>query len=328
MRECLDSVLNQSFKDIEIIAVHGKSTDNSKAILEEYTQLENRMIIIDQEGRGLGNARNIGLDAAQGQYVHFLDADDFISHDFYQEMINAVNKDNTDLAYCTSLLYKDEKVNGTFSFDGDNLPFEYWALSTAWAYLFKRECVEGENPLRFDSVAYEEDNIFSFLLFRRVHSFSKADKAILYYRQFSSEGNNLMTLRKKNPEKFQSSVCHVWKRALDSARDLSEADRKKYAVAYIRFFGTEYGYLQSMAKWSNIHLFMNMKKEAACLFPENMLDNARVPFLKKYRHRLYHQWGITLYLCYLRKKILRFKFSRNNKYLILFGRTIYNSRNH
>lgn len=81
LRECLDSVVNQTLRDIEIICVNDGSTDNSGAILAEYAALDGRITVITQENRGLSAARNVGMDAATGKYIYFIDSDDYIDLD-------------------------------------------------------------------------------------------------------------------------------------------------------------------------------------------------------------------------------------------------------
>ena len=81
LRECLDSVINQSLDNIEIICVNDGSTDKSRDILSEYKNKDKRISILDKENGGLSSARNAGLKAAVGKYVFFLDSDDCIASD-------------------------------------------------------------------------------------------------------------------------------------------------------------------------------------------------------------------------------------------------------
>ena len=81
LRECLDSVINQTLKEIEIICVNDGSTDSSLAILEEYAKKDSRISVVSQENSGLSVTRNVGLDLARGKYVYFLDSDDHIDLD-------------------------------------------------------------------------------------------------------------------------------------------------------------------------------------------------------------------------------------------------------
>ena len=76
LRECLDSLIGQSFKDIEILCINDGSDDNSIQILREYEKADNRITVIDQENMGVAKTRNKALDLVHGNYVYFMDADD------------------------------------------------------------------------------------------------------------------------------------------------------------------------------------------------------------------------------------------------------------
>lgn len=88
LRDCLDSVVNQTLEDIEIICVNDGSTDNSLAILEDYAEKDSRIRIINQENKGLGGARNTGLYNANGEYISFIDSDDWIEPNTFEESYN------------------------------------------------------------------------------------------------------------------------------------------------------------------------------------------------------------------------------------------------
>ena len=88
LKDCLDSVVNQTLEDIEIICVNDGSTDNSLAILEDYAEKDSRIKIITQENKGLGGARNTGLYHANGEYISFIDSDDWIELNTFEELYN------------------------------------------------------------------------------------------------------------------------------------------------------------------------------------------------------------------------------------------------
>ena len=88
LKECINSIINQTLKDIEIICVNDGSTDNSLKILEELSQLDNRIKIINKENGGLASARNAGMKVASGEYYTFIDSDDFIDTNAYETVIN------------------------------------------------------------------------------------------------------------------------------------------------------------------------------------------------------------------------------------------------
>ena len=88
LRECLDSIVNQTLQDIEIICINDGSTDGSAVILEEYAAKDKRIKILNQENKGAGEARNAGINSAQGKYLAFIDGDDFYCTDFCEKMHN------------------------------------------------------------------------------------------------------------------------------------------------------------------------------------------------------------------------------------------------
>ena len=94
---CLDSVCYQSMKDIEIICVNDGSTDNSLAVLHAYKRRDKRIIIIDKENEGSGVARNTGLKIARGEYVYFVDGDDWLEQDVLLKTSKKADETNADI---------------------------------------------------------------------------------------------------------------------------------------------------------------------------------------------------------------------------------------
>ena len=98
LRKCLDSVCNQTLSDIEVICINDCSPDNSLEILQEYAQKDKRIKIIDfKENKGAAVARNTGIDEAQGEYIGFVDPDDYIALNFYEKLYNKAIKNNADV---------------------------------------------------------------------------------------------------------------------------------------------------------------------------------------------------------------------------------------
>lgn len=87
LKRCLDSLVNQTLKDIEIICVNDGSTDGSLAILDEYVRNDDRIVVINQENSGQSVARNRGIDVAKGEYIGFVDSDDWVSEDYLKSCI-------------------------------------------------------------------------------------------------------------------------------------------------------------------------------------------------------------------------------------------------
>jgi glycosyltransferase involved in cell wall biosynthesis len=106
--KCLDSVVTQTYKSIEIIVVNDGSTDNTPSIVESYSEIDNRIIIIGQENQGLSVARNVGLNASHGDYIYFLDADDFISKSAIENSLDFAEKNKLDIVEGRIVHYYDE----------------------------------------------------------------------------------------------------------------------------------------------------------------------------------------------------------------------------
>ncbi|MBE7065895.1 MAG: glycosyltransferase [Ruminococcaceae bacterium] len=100
LTECIDSITNQTYKNIEIILVDDGSTDNSGAMCDEYTKKDSRIKVIHQKNQGLATVRNVSVAAATGDYIGFVDSDDFISPNMYSDMILIAQEKKADIVMC------------------------------------------------------------------------------------------------------------------------------------------------------------------------------------------------------------------------------------
>lgn len=146
LRECLDSVLNQTLGDIEIICIDDGSTDCSAKILEEYAKDDRRIRVITQSNAGAGAARNTGLAIAQGQWFSFLDADDVFDSKMLSDMVVAGESENADVVACS------EKKRGDIFFR-----WRGWA----WDKLFKRDFIM-RHMFEFQNLPVSNDLFFTY----------------------------------------------------------------------------------------------------------------------------------------------------------------------
>ena len=109
LNKCVDSIINQTYKNLEIILVDDGSPDSCGKICDEYAKKDNRIKVIHKENGGVSSARNIGLDVATGDYVGFVDSDDWIDIDMYELLIDISIKHNCDIARCTYRDYIDNR---------------------------------------------------------------------------------------------------------------------------------------------------------------------------------------------------------------------------
>lgn len=105
--KCLESLIKQTLKDIEIICVNDGSMDNSLAILKEFASKDSRIRIIDNQHQGVAKTRNTGIEQSTGEYIGFVDSDDYIDIDFFEKLYNSATKSNSDIAIASILKHKN-----------------------------------------------------------------------------------------------------------------------------------------------------------------------------------------------------------------------------
>lgn len=157
---CLDSILNQTFSDLEIICIENNSTDNSPEILQEYIKKDARLRVFHQPIQGQSDARNLGLEKAQGQYIGFVDSDDSIDVNYYQQLCQAAINTHADVI-CTgyqSILPGQEhnKVQWGNLCECNNWEDRWKVSSAVWDKIYKRNFIE-KNAIRFPTATTWED---------------------------------------------------------------------------------------------------------------------------------------------------------------------------
>ena len=160
LRKSLDSVCNQTLSNIEIICINDCSTDKSMDILKEYFLKDERIKIIDfKENKGAAAARNTGIDEANGEYIGFVDSDDFVDIDFYEKLYNAAIEENSDIAKGSYLYSKNnfvsDTINNMIETEKTNFAMEYCSA------IFKKDFLE-KNNIDFPSIVDLEDPVFAF----------------------------------------------------------------------------------------------------------------------------------------------------------------------
>ena len=119
LKECIDSILNQTFKDIEVIFINDGSTDNSVQVIKE-NMTKNNFIIIEQENRGLGAARNVGLKKSTGEYILFLDSDDYLDKYACEHMYKVAIDTESDVVQCGfKFFYEDGRADKLVKYKQD-----------------------------------------------------------------------------------------------------------------------------------------------------------------------------------------------------------------
>jgi glycosyltransferase involved in cell wall biosynthesis len=197
LEDCLDTIINQTLKDIEIICVNDGSTDKSSDILKKFAAKDDRITIINQENQGAGVARNKGLRIAKGEYLSFLDADDFFELDMLEKAYNYSLKNSLDVCVYGVKTFND-KTSETRRIDYDiqkrYLPektifnykdFPKYVFNTfknwTWNKLFRRSFIL-ENDIEFQELFRTNDLLFTCKSLIKADKISVLDVPLVYYR--------------------------------------------------------------------------------------------------------------------------------------------------
>lgn len=108
LNKCLDSIINQTYKNLEIVLVDDGSTDRSGLICDDYAAKDNRVIVLHKENSGVSEARNIGLKHSTGEFIGFVDGDDYVDRQMYELLLERLESDNSDMAACNYLQVDEE----------------------------------------------------------------------------------------------------------------------------------------------------------------------------------------------------------------------------
>ena len=190
LKRCLDSLINQTLSDIDIICINDGSKDSSLQILEQYAQKDSRIVIYNQENSGLSVARNTGLEHASGEYIGFVDSDDWVDLDFYEKLYNSAKNNNADIAVADfirehpnkkpkRLKLKEEKIYTTP--EDKFMICKVHREGCVWNKIYRTEFIKSIN-LKFVPKMYYEDRDFTI----RSLYFSKklVTTPNTYYRYF------------------------------------------------------------------------------------------------------------------------------------------------
>ena len=189
LEKCIDSILTQSYTNIEIILVDDGSTDHSLEICNMYKDIDNRISVYSRNNGGVSAARNLGLDVAKGSCVMFVDPDDYIHEKLVESLKNCIEEENADISYCfawdvhektRSIDTKSKKSGNKIVIDTAHFDWGGWTShTTVWGALFRRRVVK---KVRFDEVlSIAEDTYFFANCIKETDKSVCLDKALYYY---------------------------------------------------------------------------------------------------------------------------------------------------
>lgn len=337
-RQCIESVINQTLTDIEIIPVDDGSPDNCGAIMDEYAQKDSRIKPIHKSNGGYGSAVNAGIEAATGEYIGIVETDDWVEPDMYEKLYNQAKKLDADVCKCDFKYYygknKFKKCNAISTIAPEDTVFTLKENPnimkfhvSIWSAIYRREFLN-KNNIRVEeskSASYQ-DMPFASLVYAKGAKITLVHDHLINYR--AEEGMDSSTIRTDGRLKMMPIMCGLAKKYFIENDCWNEVKE----IAYKHFYNCSFGmWIQTKKEFKKAHfdelykLFKDIPNENVKLINFNateqkimsyIIDNDYKSLLKK----------SSLYCCSklkkFRRKIIQLKFNNRGKYLKLFGKTI------
>ena len=280
LNKCVDSILNQTFTDFELILVDDESPDNCGNICEEYAKQDSRVKVIHKKNGGLSSARNAGIDIARGKFLGFVDSDDYIAPDMYETLYNNILKDDADISVCGIYDCYENKVSVSYNslenFTVDKLQAFKLLLEgkkiagSICNKLIKRDIIK---DIRFPVGRLYEDAFFTNSLIQVVNTVTVTTAPKYYYMH----RQNSITTVKFNCKLMD--IIDAYTECLNIVKDKFPAITKQ---AYFRYFWAHFIILDKMLLTQNYLSIPEYKKVVHVLktntlkiFSNNCFENSR-----------------------------------------------------
>ncbi len=341
LEECLNSIICQTFSDIEIICVNDGSTDNSRTILEEYKRKDSRIIIIDKENGGLSSARNAGYKIAQGEFISYIDSDDWVESTMLEKLYNNITSLNSDIAICAVNQYDEWKgemakptryfslaafdksfENRTFSYR-ETAPFIMEVCVMAWNKLYRKSFLDYCNA-EFPEGLIFEDGPFFFSIFFKTDKVSIV-REFLYYYRINRQGSIVQI----GGEKFLNiidvvNLMYIYLKATPIWKQV------KYD--FYRHKAEDVIYRYDLMPLKIKRKFSKKFRKESCLLKEKEFDfsllNKEIPITYKSIRAIQHRAGILYYnyrrlVARIMYKIMQILYTEENIYYFKFWKHIF-----
>lgn len=212
LNKCLDSIVKQTYKDIEIILVNDGSTDNSGEICDKYASKDKRIIVFHKENGGVSSARNIGLNVSTGDYIMFIDSDDWVESNMVNTLVKIQEVSNYDVIMFGSYIENtkhDKTKRVKFkkeSFNSKNEIMKFLPsfikdekITTLWNKIYKSSVIKKNNVKFNEELSIAEDALFNYKVFTEINSFHITEECLYHYMIRDVES----LTKKYNPQKYE-----------------------------------------------------------------------------------------------------------------------------
>ncbi len=299
---CADTILNQTYRNIELIIVDDGSTDTTAMILDDIAQRDKRVVVIHKENAGVSAARNTGLDVANGEYIVFVDGDDYLAEDYVEYMLGLAKQTGTD--YCLSKncytrndeqQIKVDNVEVMTAEDATALLLSPRVIVGCWNKIYKKSFLD-ENALRFSTTLfYGEGLAFITTAAQLSEMVGVGCRKVYYYRRnnelsattkFNIEkmhnGEKALSLigenmQKKNQKVADMLILHKSLFALGAlTRIVANRAKKQYLSDYMNWLQMIRGNLWNVLSSRYISLYRKLMILGGCVSPRLMMVLDRI----------------------------------------------------
>ena len=310
LEKCVDSIINQNYKNLEIILVDDGSPDKCGEICDKYKEKDKRIIVIHKKNGGLSDARNEGIRKANGKYLVFVDSDDYIDEKLVETLYLTVKKDNTELGICNrfeDFEYK-KKNNLVKSFQNNHnhlimdfnqalielCSFNLFDMS-AWAKIYKRDLFK---EIQFPVGKLSEDYYIMYKLFEKAKKISYINEPLYFYnqRKGSISKNGRINYDYKKAAKEQMVYIE------NKYPKLKKYVRTAYALSNMTIFNW---YIKNRGYLPNTKEYNELKHEVKINI-KYILENEKLSKMRKLQARIFLTnriiYGIFFYMYYCIKR--------------------------
>ena len=242
LSECLESIINQTFKDIEIICINDGSKDKSEQIIKQYAEKDKRIILLNQKNEGAGPARDKGVEISKGEYLSFIDSDDFFHFRTLEIAYNNIKKFNSDVLRFQYFEFKNKnklKINEKIeSYNIKNFSMSMGWCCVVWNRIWKASIIK-KNNISFGKLRSGQDNVFNAKIFPFLKNIILLEVKLAYHRNvYKSLSSNY---KKKSMYLYQSipEIIKTWK--MNNIITKTNSEKIYYSLFnFVSYFNKKY----------------------------------------------------------------------------------------
>ena len=284
LNRCLDSILCQTYKNIELILIDDGSTDGSEKICDDYAKKDNRVVVYHQKNSGVSASRNKGLELATGEYIGFVDSDDYINEEMYEKLLNCLKLNNASISMCKYQLLNYGSVPKEINNTGEivypqidamkRVIISYEITSHLWNKLYKKELWDG---ITFPIGKKFEDLAVMYLVIEKINKLSILNENLYYYTR--RQGSIMKTINTELLDNMREAFI-IRNKYLENKYDYY---RKEIEISKVKYnkMSIDYLFLGKLKDYQNKEIVMLEYKICKKIFWKNIKYMKKILTIKQ-----------------------------------------------